>query len=95
MGRNTTGDPKDDSITIKVPSEFKERIKALMIGSYEHFEFQRFILYLIGQGMILEDAERDLKDRAIYLIRKKSKKPERPKIFDDVTKRKTGTGKAL
>ncbi len=68
MGRNTTGTTKNDSITIKVPSEFKERIKSLMIGCYQHYELQRFILYLIEQGMILEDAERDLKVQAIDSI---------------------------
>ena len=71
MGRNTTGKTKDDSITIKMPSEFKKRIKSLMVGRYQHFELQRFILYLIEQGMELEDAERDLKNIALQRLNKK------------------------
>ncbi len=71
MGRNTTGKAKDDSITIKVPSEFKKRIKSLMVGRYQHFELQRFILYLIEQGIELEDAERGFKDIALQQLDKK------------------------
>ncbi len=56
MGRRTVGEKKDETITIRVPRDLKDRIRRLMVGPYQHLEFQQMVLLLIEKGFPVHEA---------------------------------------